>query len=61
VIGRAGVKEVWLVLGPEKTIEVHRQPEGDKFLVCTVHGPGGSLASTTVPTFVVDLAGLFSA
>ena len=27
----AGVKEFWLVLGPEKQIEVHRQPQGEQF------------------------------
>ena len=27
----AGVKECWLVLGPEKQIEVHRQPQGELF------------------------------
>src|SRR5438552_1108817 len=28
---RAGVKECWLVLGPEKRIEVHRRPGSDQF------------------------------
>jgi Uma2 family endonuclease len=57
----AGVKECWLVLGPEKQIEVHRQPAGEQFATCTVHGPGGTLSSTAVPGFTVDLDRLFAA
>ena len=55
----AGVKECWLVLGPEKKIEVHRQPSGEQFAEMTVHGPGGSLTSSAVPSFTVDLDSLF--
>ena len=57
----AGVKECWLVLGPEKQIEVHRQPQGGQYAESSVHGPGGNLASTAVPGFRVDLASLFAA
>lgn len=57
----AGVKECWLVLGPEKQIEVYRQPQGEQFAMHAVHGPGGSLSSATVPTFTVDLGILFTA
>ena len=57
----AGVKECWLVLGPEKKIEVHRQPAGEQFAECAVHGPGGSLTSTAIPSFTVDLTSLFAA
>ena len=58
---RAGVKECWLVLGPEKQIEVHRQPVGEQFAERTVHGPAGQLASAAVPGFTVDLNHLFAA
>ena len=57
----AGVKECWLVLGPEKKIEVHRQPAGEQFAECAVHGPGASLTSTAIPGFTVDLDSLFGA
>jgi Uma2 family endonuclease len=57
----AGVKECWLVLGPEKQIEVHRQPQGEQFAEHAVHGPGGSLTSAVVPGFTVDLDSLFAA
>ena len=55
----AGVKECWLVLGPEQKIEVHRRPAGERFAKCAVHGPGGSLTSSAVPSFTVDLTSLF--
>jgi Uma2 family endonuclease len=57
----AGVKECWLVLGPEKQIEVHRQPQGDQYAERSVHGTGESVTSTAVPGFVVDVASLFAA
>jgi Uma2 family endonuclease len=56
----AGVKEVWLVLGPEKQIEVHRRPEDGKFAEQRLHGPGGRLVSEALPAFTVDLDALFS-
>lgn len=56
----AGVKECWLVLGPEKQIEVHRRPADDQFAERTVHGPGGRLISATVPEFSVELDALFA-
>ena len=57
----AGVKECWLVLGPEKQIEVHRQPQSEQFAERALHGPGGSLNSTAVPSFTVEMDGLFTA
>ncbi len=56
----AGVKECWLVLGPEKQIEVHRQPAGEQFAERTVHGPGGRLTSAGVPGITVELDALFT-
>ena len=57
----AGVKECWLVLGPEKQIEVHRQPQGEQFAEHALHGPGGSLTSAVAPGFTVELDRLFEA
>ena len=54
----AGVKECWLVLGREKQIEVHRQPGEGQFAERTLHGPGGRLTSTAIPSFTVDLSKL---
>jgi Uma2 family endonuclease len=56
---RAGVKEYWLVLGPQKQVEVYVQPEGDDFIQRTVHGSGSRLASKAVSGFGVDLQSLF--
>lgn len=56
----AGVKECWLVLGPEKQIEIHRQPVGGQFAERAVHGPGGKLVSNVLPSFAVDLDALFA-
>ena len=55
----AGVKECWLVLGREKQIEVHREPGEVDFAERTLHGPGGGLTSTAIPSFTVDLSRLF--
>ena len=57
----AGVPECWLVLGPEKQIEVHRQPQGEQFAEHAVHGPGGTLTSTVVPGFTAELDRIFAA
>ena len=55
----AGVKECWLVLGPEKQIEVYRQPQGEQFAERVIHGPAGVVTSAVVPGFVVELDRLF--
>lgn len=55
----AGVKEYWLVLAPEKTIEVYRQPKDGKFAEKLLHGPGGTLTSVTLPEFSLTLDTLF--
>src|SRR6266436_4703063 len=49
----AGVKEVWLILAPEKQIEVHREPVGERFRERVIHGPGGRLSSAAAPEFAV--------
>ena len=49
------------MLGPEKQIEVHRQPQGEQFAEHALHGPGGSLTSAAAPNFTVELDSLFAA
>jgi hypothetical protein len=49
----AGVKECWLVLGPEKQIEVHRQPNDGQYTDSTLYGPGGVVTSEAVPSLTV--------
>jgi len=54
----AEVKEVWLVLGREKQIEVHRQPREGQFTERVLHSPGGRLTSAAFPSLTVDLSKL---
>ena len=56
----AGVKECWLVLGPEKQIEVHRLPVGENYSERIVHGPGGNLTCAAAPEFALDLDMFFA-
>jgi len=56
---QAAVKELWLVLGPEKQIEVYRRPVGDQFAERIIHGPGGDLSSAAVSGISVELDRLF--
>jgi Uma2 family endonuclease len=55
----AGVKECWLVLGPEKQIEVFSAPNDAVFGNVAMHGPGGILQSRAISAVSVDLNGLF--
>ena len=56
----AGVKECWLILGPEKQIEVPRQPKDGQFTEHALHGPGGTLASASFPKFTLALDAFFA-
>ncbi len=55
----AGVKECWLVLGPEKKIEIYRKPKNGQYAEQFVSGPGGTLASEALPAFALSLDALF--
>jgi Uma2 family endonuclease len=55
----AAVKECWLVLVPEKKIEVYQQPKDGQFLARTDHGPGGTLTSAALPGFTLSLDAFF--
>src|SRR5215468_1505072 len=57
---RAAVKEYWLVLAPERQVEVHRSPVGDHFNERNIHGLGAQLRSSALPAFLVDLKDLFA-
>ena len=56
----AAVKECWLILGPEKKIEVYRQPKQGRFTERAVHGPGGTLTSAALPGFTLHLDSFFA-
>ena len=56
----AGVKECWLVLGPEKKIEVYRQPKDGQFAEHLLQGPGGTVTSAALPEFTLSLDAFFA-
>jgi Uma2 family endonuclease len=56
----AGVKECWLVLAPEKQIEVRRLPEDGRFTERAAYGPGGKLVCAAFPEFTMELDALFA-
>jgi Uma2 family endonuclease len=56
----AKAKECWLVIVPERKIEVYRQPKGGRFAEQKIFGPGGRLKCVAVPEFTLDLDKLFS-
>jgi len=55
----ANVKEVWLVVWPEKRVEIYRNPVNGAFAEKTVVGPGGSVRSEAFPEVTVELEPLF--
>jgi Uma2 family endonuclease len=57
---RANVKECWLVLGPEKQIEVYSEPRDGRFVRRTVHEIGEVVTCVAVPEFSVNLQELFA-
>lgn len=54
-----GVSECWLVLAPEKQIEIHSEPRDGVYTQVATHGPGGMLQSRVVPGLMVDLNAFF--
>ena len=57
----AGVKECWLVLAPERQVEVHRQPRGGEYAECRIVGVGERLTSPAIPALEIELVRLFDA
>jgi Uma2 family endonuclease len=56
----AGVKEVWLVLVPERQIELYHMPASGRFGERLLLGPGGRVASAVLPEFAIELDSLFA-
>ncbi|MBN8246191.1 MAG: Uma2 family endonuclease [Verrucomicrobia bacterium] len=55
----AGVREVWLVLGPERELERFHQPEEGRYAERTVFSADAILTSTALPGVRIPLAELF--
>ena len=56
----AGVKECWLTLGPEKEIEIYREPLNGQYSKKEVYTLGQTAESRSVPSFSVNLSKLFA-
>lgn len=52
----ANVAECWLVLAPERQIEVYRQPNGDHYAEKLTFVIGQRLTSTALPSVTVEVA-----
>jgi Uma2 family endonuclease len=55
----AGVRECWFVLGRERKVEVYSKPKDGQFTEYAVHGPGGTINSSALPDFRLDLDAFF--
>ena len=56
----AEVRECWLVLVPDKKVEVYPNPVHGRFDEKQTFGPNGKLKSITVPEFTLNLEKLFA-
>jgi Uma2 family endonuclease len=56
--GRAGVREVWLLNLPERTVEVHREPHFTGYASVTVLREGEVARPEAFPEVAVDIAAL---
>lgn len=61
IYARGGVPECWIVLGPEKQIEVLTNPAADGYRRRRVVAAGEPLQCEALPGFTVDWARLFPA
>ncbi len=57
---KAGVRECWLVLGPEKVIEVHRKPAGGQFSEKATYGSNDKVTSGAIAGVVVAVSDCFA-
>jgi Uma2 family endonuclease len=56
----AGVKECWFVLGPEKQIEVFRNPSNGSFAEQRTYAGSDILTSAALPNFSLKVDELFA-
>lgn len=59
IYAEAGVKEFWIVLVPERQIEILRRPEGGEYRDVTVVGVEGVAVCAVLPAIQVNVAALF--
>ena len=56
----AGVKEYWIVLAPERQIEVYRRPEQGRYQEKRVAGSGELIECMSVPAVRIQVSNLFA-
>lgn len=59
IYAEAGVKEFWIVLVPEREIEIHRRPEGGTYREVTRVAGDAVAACSALPAIQVNVAALF--
>jgi Uma2 family endonuclease len=55
----AGVKEYWIVLGPERQVEVYRQPDKGRYQERLTFGPEATIECASLPRVRIRVADLF--
>lgn len=56
----AAVKEVWLVLAPEKQIEVYRQPANGEYADRQTVAEHGRLTCAPIPEWALEASAVFA-
>jgi len=56
----AGVKEYWIVLGPERRVEVRRRPENGRYQEMLLLGSDDTLQCASVPAVRIPVSDLFA-
>ena len=56
----AGVKEYWIVLGPERRVEVYRQPENGRYRESLQFASDATLQCASVPAVRILVSDLFA-
>ena len=56
----AFVNEYWIVLGPQRQVEVYRQPESGRYQEKRVFGPDDTLDCSSIPTVRIRISDLFA-
>jgi Uma2 family endonuclease len=59
IYAEAGVKEFWIVLVPEREIEIHRRPEGGAYREVTRVGAEGVAQCAVLPEVQINVGALF--
>jgi Uma2 family endonuclease len=56
----AGVSEYWIVLGPERRVEIYRQPQNGRYQEMRVVGPEEAIECAGLPGVRIQISDLFA-